>query len=56
MNKYEKVWSKSFGRFFLPSPLHVDVQCLFVARLFLGVYADPRYERILVKRSPDTAV
>jgi hypothetical protein len=52
MNKYEKVWSKSFGRFFL----HVDVQCLFVARLFLGVYADPRYERILVKRSPGTAV
>lgn len=34
----------------------MDVQCLHSPRswVFLGAYADPRYERILAKRSPET--
>lgn len=61
MNKYEKVWCESFGRFYPPPPpvnhqRHTDVQCLHLAEswVFLGAYADPRYERIIAKRSPET--
>lgn len=35
---------------------HTDVQCLHLAGswVFLGAYADLRYERIITKRSPET--
>lgn len=52
----KKFGAKALVDFFYPLRLYMDVKCLYITRVFLGVYTDPRYERILVKCSPDTAV
>lgn len=52
----KKFRAKALVDFFYPLPLNMDVQCLYITKIFLGIYTDLRYERILVKFSPDTAV